>query len=152
VIRAMVPELSPELWKIAIPLSTLMMAFASAMFGFLAWRGEGARRRAEARRQRLESTVDDLAELFAAIPHNAARWDQAFTEKFVEKVCKVDFKIDDDNPHADELVRAIQNILPRNSENRDEEHMTKYNAARVVAKKYLDVEWKRFKSETGTQS
>jgi hypothetical protein len=30
--------------------------------------------------------------------------------------------------------------------------MTKYNAARVVAKKYLDVEWKRFKSETGTQS
>jgi hypothetical protein len=145
-------DLSPELWRIAIPLSTLLMAFASAMFGFLAWRGEGARRRAEARRQRLESTVDDLAELFAAIPHDAAKWDQAFTETFVEKVCRVDFKIDEDNPHADALVRAIQNILPRNPEHRDEEHMAKYNAARIVAKKYLDVEWKRFKTETGTKS
>lgn len=148
----MLPDISPELWRIAIPLSTLMMAFASAVFGFLAWRGEGARRRAEARRQRLESTVDDLAELFAAIPHSAAKWDQAFTDKLVEKICRVDFKIDDDNPHADELVRAIENVLPRNSTNRDEEHMAKYNAARIVAKKYLDVEWKRFKTETGTRS
>lgn len=148
----MTPELSPELWKIAIPLSTLMMAFASAMFGFLAWRGEGARRRAEARRQRLESTVDDLAELFAAIPHASTKWDSAFTEKFVEKVCKVDFKIDEENPHAEALVSAIQNILPRNAEGRDEEHMSKYNAARTVAKKYLDVEWKKFKTETGTKT
>jgi hypothetical protein len=148
----MYPEQLAEVWKIAIPLSTLMMAFASALFGFLAWRGEGARRRAEARRQRLESTVDDLAELFAAIPHNPGKWDQSFTEAFVEKVCKVDFKINDDNPHSDELVRAIQNILPRNAQNRDEEHMTKYNAARAVAKKYLDLEWKRFKTETGTKS
>ncbi len=148
----MTPELSPEIWKIAIPMSTLFMAFASAMFGFLAWRGEGARRRAEARRLRLESTVDDLAELFAAIPHTTAKWDQAFTDVFVEKVCKVDFKIDDDNPHADELIRAIQNILPRHATNRDEEHMAKYNAARIVAKKYLDVEWKRFKTETGTKT
>jgi hypothetical protein len=148
----MYPDQLGDIWKIAIPLSTLMMAFASALFGFLAWRGEGARRRAEARRQRLESTVDDLAELFAAIPHSPGKWDQAFTETFIEKVCKVDFKIDDDNPHADELVRAIQNILPRNASNRDEEHMTKYNAARIVAKKYLDVEWTKFKTETGTKT
>jgi hypothetical protein len=30
--------------------------------------------------------------------------------------------------------------------------MAKYNAARAVAKKYLDLEWKRFKTETGTKS
>jgi hypothetical protein len=148
----MFPDQMADIWKIAIPLSTLMMAFASALFGFLAWRGEGARRRAEARRQRLESTIDDLAELFAAIPHSPSKWDQSFTESFIEKVCKVDFKINDDNPHADTLVRAIQNILPRNATSRDEEHMTKYNAARIVAKQYLDVEWKRFKNETGTRS
>jgi hypothetical protein len=148
----MYPDQLADIWKIAIPLSTLMMAFASALFGFLAWRGEGARRRAEARRQRLESTVDDLAELFAAIPHSPAKWDQAFTESFIEKVCKVDFKINDDNPHSDALVRAIQNILPRNASSRDEEHMTKYNAARIVAKQYLDVEWKRFNTETGIKS
>jgi hypothetical protein len=70
----------------------------------------------------------------------------------VEKVCRVDFKINDDNPHADALVRAIQNILPRNAQNRDEEHMTKYNAARLVAKQYLDVEWKRFNVETGIKT
>lgn len=45
-----------------------------------------------------------------------------------------------------------QNILPRNATSRDEEHMTTYNAARIVAKQYLDVEWKRFKDETGTRS
>ena len=148
----MYPNHLAGIWKIAIPLSTLMMAFASALFGFLSWRGEGARRRAEARRQRLESTIDELAELFAAIPHSPSKWDQTFTESFIEKVCKVDFKINDDNPHAYTLVRAIQNILPRNAPNRDEEHMTKYNAARIVAKQYLDVEWKKFKTETGTKS
>jgi hypothetical protein len=148
----MSPELASEHCRIAIPLSTLLMAFASALFGFLAWRSEGSRRRAEARRQRLETTIDDLAELFAAIPHDRTRWDAAFTEKFIERVCKVDFKIDAENPHAEALVGAIQNILPRNGPNRDEEHMTKYNAARIVAKQYLDVEWSKFKSETGTRT
>ncbi|MDX2307863.1 MAG: hypothetical protein NW216_06480 [Hyphomicrobium sp.] len=147
----MPPDLTTELWKIAIPLSTLMMAFASAVFGFLAWRSEGPRRRAEARRARLEATIDDLAELFAAIPHSSDRWNEAFTQTFVEKVCKVDFKIDSDNPHADELVRAIQDILPRNSGTRDEAHMARYNAARIVAKKYLDLEWANFKSETSNK-
>lgn len=148
----MTPEMSPELWKIAIPLSTFAMAFASAVFGYLAWRSEGARRRAEARRLRLESTIADLAELFAAIPHSSAKWDTAFNDALVEKVCKVDFRIDEDNPHGQELVRAIQDILPRSSQNRDEEHMAKYNQARIVAKRYLDVEWKKFKTETGTKS
>jgi hypothetical protein len=147
----MSPELTADLWRMALPLSTLIMAFASALFGFLAWRSEGSRRRAEARRVRLETTIDDLAELFAAIPHDKSKWDAAFTQQFVEIVCKVDFKIDEENPHATGLVQAIQNILPRNQNNRDEEHMTKYNQARIVAKKYLDVEWKKFKTETGTR-
>lgn len=48
--------------------------------------------------------------------------------------------------------RRKQNILPRNATNRGEEHMAKYNTARFVAKQYLDVEWRRFKDETGTES
>ena len=147
----MIPGLPDDVLRLVLPFSTLIMAFASALFGFLAWRSEGGRRRAEARRVRLETTIDDLAELFAAIPHDKSKWDQALTDNFVEKVCKVDFKIDEENPHADELVRAIQAILPRNQSNRDEEHMAKYNAARTVAKKYLDLEWKKFKTETGTK-
>ncbi len=147
----MIPGLPDDTLRLVLPFSTLIMAFASALFGFLAWRSEGGRRRAEARRVRLETTIDDLAELFAAIPHDKSKWDQALTDNFVEKVCKVDFKIDEENPHADELVRAIQAILPRNQTNRDEEHMDKYNAARTVAKKYLDLEWKKFKTETGTK-
>lgn len=148
----MTPELAPDLWKIALPLSTFLMAFASALFGFLSWRAEGSRRRAEARRIRLEATIDDLAELFAAIPHDAARWDEAFTQQFVEKVCKVDFKIDEENPHAEALVKAIQTMLPREPKNRDAEHMVRYNAARTIAKNYLDLEWKKFKTETGTRN
>lgn len=148
----MSPDISAELWKIAIPMSTLMMAFASAVFGFLAWRSEGPRRRAEARRARLEATIDDLAELFAAIPHNSDRWNDAFTQSFIEKVCKVDFKIDGENPHADELIKAIQDILPRQNGVRDEAHMARYNAARIVAKRYLDVEWTNFKRETSSKN
>jgi hypothetical protein len=147
----MSPENAPELWKIALPLSTLLMAFASALFGFLAWRSEGPRRRAEARRARLEATIDDLAELFAAIPHDKSKWSDAFTQQFVEKVCKVDFKIDEENPHAKALVQSIQDILPHEQSNRDADHMAKYNKARIVAKEYLDVEWRKFKSETGTR-
>ena len=147
----MSPEISPDLWKIALPLSTLLMAFASALFGFLAWRSEGPRRRAEARRARLETMIDDLAELFAAIPHDKSRWSAAFTAEFIEKVCKVDFKLDGENPHADKLVRSIQEIMPHELSNRDEDHMAKFNAARAVAKHYLDVEWKAFKTETGTK-
>ncbi len=148
----MTPELQPELWKFALPLSTFVMAFASAFFGFLAWRSEGSRRRAEARRMRLEATIDDLAELFAAIPHDKARWDEVYTQQFVEKVCKVDFKIDEDNPHAERLVKAIQDMLPREHKNRDADYMARYNDARRIAKEYLDLEWKRFKTETGTRA
>jgi hypothetical protein len=147
----MSPEEMPELWKIALPLSTLLMAFASALFGFLAWRSEGPRRRAEARRARLEATIDDLAELFAAIPHDRTKWSESFSAEFVEKVCKVDFKIDDDNPHAQELIQAIQNVLPRDMKGRDPEYMDKYNKARMTAKAYLDVEWRKYKAETGTK-
>ena len=145
----MSPDIPVDLWKIALPLSTLMMAFASALFGFLAWRSEGPRRRAEARRARLEAMIDDLAELFAAIPHDKSRWSDALTAEFIEKVCKVDFKLDGENPHADKLVRSIQEILPRDANNRDADHMAKFNTARTVAKHYLDVEWKKFKTETG---
>ena len=147
----MIPGIPDDVLKLVLPFSTLIMAFASALFGFLAWRSEGGRRRAEARRARLETTIDDLAELFAGIPHDKSKWDSALTDTFIEKVCRVDFKIDEENPHADELVRAIQNILPREQKNRDEDHMGKYNAARIVAKKYLDLEWKKFRVETGTK-
>ncbi|MEQ1578229.1 MAG: hypothetical protein ABL894_11310 [Hyphomicrobium sp.] len=140
-----------DFWKLALPVSTLIMAFASALFGFLGWRAEGSRRQAEARRVRLEATIDDLAELFAAVPHDRTKWDAAFTQTFVEKLCKVDFKLDDDNPHAKTLVTAIQKILPQEQKNRDDEHMALYNAARSTAKDYLDHEWKKFKSETGTK-
>jgi hypothetical protein len=148
----MIPESAADLWRIAIPLSTLFMAFASALFGFLAWRSEGTRKRAEARRARLETTIDNLAELFAAIPHDKSKWNEVFTSEFIEKVCKVDFKLDDANPHADHLVRAIQDILPREHANRDEEHMAKFNKARTIAKQYLDVEWKKFNTETGAKN
>ena len=140
-----------DLWRYAIPVSTLIMAFASAVFGFLSWRAEGSRRQAEARRLRLEATIDDLAELFAAVPLDRAKWDDSYTQTFVEKVCKVDFKLDDDNPHARKLVEAIQKILPQEQKNRDGEHMALYNAARSTAKDYLDLEWKKFKTETGTR-
>jgi hypothetical protein len=147
----MIPETFADLWRIAIPLSTLFMAFASALFGFLAWRSEGTRKRAEARRARLETTIDNLAELFAAIPHDKSRWSEAFTGEFIEKVCRVDFKLDDANPHADRLVKSIQDILPREHANRDEDHMAKFNTARAIAKEYLDVEWKKFNAETGAK-
>ena len=143
--------LSADFWKVALPISTLLMAFTSALFGFLSWRAEGSRRQAEARRVRLEATIDDLAELFAAVPLDRAKWDASYTQTFVEKVCKVDFKLDDDNPHAKNLVTAIQKILPQEQKNRDGEHMVLYNAARSTAKDYLDHEWKKFKAETGTR-
>lgn len=145
-------ELPIDTWKVALPLSTFLMAFASALFGFLSWRAEGMRRRAEARRLRLEATIEDLAQLFAAIPHDRARWSEAFTQQFVEKVCKVDFRIDEENPHAQKLVTSIQDMLPRDAVNRDVDHMTNYNRARTIAKEYLDVEWKKFKTETGTRN
>jgi hypothetical protein len=145
----MSPENFPELWKMAIPLSTLFMAFASALFGFLAWRSEGSRRKAEARRARLEATIDRLAELFAAIPHDRSKWSEALTSEFVEKICKVDFRIDEDNPRAKELVGAIQDILPKEQANRDADHMGKFNRARTLAKEYLDIEWKRYTNEIG---
>jgi hypothetical protein len=143
--------LSNDFWRLALPISTLIMAFASALFGFLSWRAEGSRRQAEARRVRLEATIDDLAELFAAVPFDRTKWDASFTQTFVEKLCKVDFKLDDDNPHAKPLVTAIQKILPQEHKNRDGEHMGFYNAARSTAKDYLDHEWKKFKAETGTK-
>lgn len=148
----MIPENSADLLRIALPLSTLLMAFASALFGFLAWRSEGTRKRAEARRARLETTIDNLAELFAAIPHDKSKWNDAFTGEFIEKVCRVDFKLDDANPHADRLVKSIQAILPREHANRDEDHMAKFNTARAIAKEYLDVEWTKFNSETGAKN
>ena len=148
----MFPETTADLWRIAIPLSTLFMAFASALFGFLAWRSEGTRKRAEARRARLETTIDNLAELFAAIPHDKSKWNEVFTGEFIEKVCRVDFKLDDANPHAERLVKAIQDILPREHANRDEDHMAKFNTARAIAKEYLDVEWKKFNAETGAKN
>ena len=144
-------DLSGDLWKLALPVSTLIMAFASAVFGFLSWRAEGSRRQAEARRIRLEATIDDLAELFAAVPHDRTKWDASYTQVFVEKLFKVDFKLDDDNPHAKNLVTAIQKILPQEQKNRDGEHMTLFNAARSTAKDYLDHEWRKFKIETGTR-
>lgn len=144
-------DLSGDLWKLALPVSTLIMAFASAVFGFLSWRAEGSRRQAEARRIRLEATIDDLAELFAAVPHDRTKWDASYTQTFVEKLFKVDFKLDDDNPHAKNLVTAIQKILPQEQKNRDGEHMTLFNAARSTAKDYLDHEWRKFKIETGTR-
>ena len=73
-------DLSGDLWKLALPVSTLIMAFASAVFGFLSWRAEGSRRQAEARRIRLEATIDDLAELFAAVPHDRTKWDASYTQ------------------------------------------------------------------------
>ena len=142
---------SGDFWRLALPISTLIMAFTSALFGFLSWRAEGSRRQAEARRVRLEATIDDLAELFAAVPLDRTKWDASFTQTFVEKLCKVDFKLDDDNPHAKNLVIAIQKILPQEQKNRDGEHMVLYNAARSTAKDYLDHEWRKFKSETGTK-
>lgn len=141
--------LSIDFWKFALPITTLIAAIMSALFGFLSWRAEGSRRQAEARRVRLEATIDDLAELFAAVPHDRSKWDASFTQVFVEKLCKVDFKLDDDNPHAKTLVTAIQKILPQEQKGRDSEHMTLYNAARSTAKDYLDHEWKKFKSEIG---
>ena len=144
-------DLTGDLWKLALPVSTLIMAFASAVFGFLSWRAEGSRRQAEARRIRLEATIDDLAELFAAVPHDRTKWDASYTQVFVEKLFKVDFKLDDDNPHAKNLVTAIQKILPQEQKNRDGEHMTLFNAARSTAKDYLDHEWRKFKIETGTR-
>ena len=144
-------DLSGDLWKLALPVSTLIMAFASAVFGFLSWRAEGSRRQAEARRIRLEATIDDLAELFAAVPHDRTKWDASYTQTFVEKLFKVDFKLDDDNPHAKNLVTAIQKILPQEQKNRDGEHMALFNAARSTAKDYLDHEWRKFKIETGTR-
>lgn len=148
----MAPDQFPELWKFAIPLSTLFMAFASALFGFLAWRAEGQRRKAEARRVRLEATIDRLAELFAAIPHDRSKWSEAMTAEFIEKVCKVDFRIDEDNPRATALVGAIQSIIPNDRANRDSEHMEKFNRARILAKEYLDIEWKRYTTEIGIKS
>ena len=148
----MTPDLYTDLFRIALPISTLLMAFASALFGFLAWRSEGTRRRAEARRLRLETTIDNLAELFAAIPHDKSRWNEAFTGEFIEKVCKVDFKLDDANPHAERLVKSIQAILPSEHANRDADHMAKFNQARAIAKEYLDVEWKKFNTETGAKN
>jgi hypothetical protein len=142
-------DISSDFWKLAIPVSTLFMAFASAFFSFLAWRSEGTRRRAEARRLRLESASDELAELFAAFPHDRTKWDTAFNQTFVEKLCKVDFKIDEENPHAKPLVEAIQKLLPIERQGRDGEHMTHYNSARTIAKDYLNHEWSRFKTETG---
>ncbi len=143
--------LSGDFWRIVLPISTLIMAFASALFGFLSWRAEGSRRQAEARRVRLEATIDDLAELFAAVPLDRSKWDDSFTQTFIEKLCKVDFKLDDDNPHAKKLVAGIQKILPQEHKNRDGEHMAFYNAARSTAKDYLDHEWRKFKAETGTK-
>ena len=143
--------LSSDFWKFALPISTLIAAFMSALFAFLSWRAEGSRRQAEARRVRLEATIDDLAELFAAVPHERAKWDASFTQTFVEKLCKVDFRLDDDNPHAKKLVEQIQKVLPQEQKNRDSEHMALYNAARSTAKDYLDLEWKKFKAETGTR-
>jgi len=147
----MTPEVLADLWRYAIPISTLIMAFASALFSFLSWRAEGRRRHAEARRVRLEATIDDLAELFAAVPLERAKWDASFTQTFIEKLCKVDFKLDNANPHARPLVTAIQKILPQEYKNRDDEHMALYNAARSTAKDYLDHEWSKFKFETGTK-
>ena len=141
--------LSGDFWRIALPISTLIMAFASALFGFLSWRAEGSRRQAEARRVRLEATIDDLAELFAAVPLDRTKWDASFTQTFVEKLCKVDFKIDEDNPHAKPLIDSIQKLLPTERQGRDGDHMTQYNSARTIAKDYLNHEWKRFKTETG---
>ncbi len=142
-------DVTSDLWKLALPISTLLMAFTSAFFSFLAWRSEGTRRRAEARRLRLESATEDLAQLFAALPHERAKWDTAFNQTFVEKLCKVDFKLDEENPHAKALVESIQKLLPTERQNRDGEHMTQYNAARTTAKDYLNHEWARFKTETG---
>ena len=142
-------DLSSDLWRYAIPISTLVMAFTSAFFSFLAWRSEGTRRRAEARRLRAEAASSDLAELFAAMPRERAKWDEAFNQTFVEKLCKVDFNLDEENPHAKPLVDAIQKLLPHEHKNRDGEHMAIYNSARATAKDYLNHEWAKFKTETG---
>ncbi len=69
----MIFDFSSDLLRIALPFSTPLMAFASALFGFLTWRSEGGRRRAEARRARLETTIDDPSELFTAIPHDKSQ-------------------------------------------------------------------------------
>lgn len=134
---------------LALPLATLVMAIVSAVFGWLNWRSEGARRRAEARRVRLEATIADLAELFAAIPHDKSKWSETYTKDFIEKVCMVDFKLDKDNPLTNDLVKAIQEVLPRELQKNDADHMAKYNKARTLAKDYLDLEWQKFKIETG---
>lgn len=94
---------------------------------------------------------DTFPQLSAAIPHDTSRWSDAFTQEFVEKVCKVDLRIEVESPHAKKLAQAIQSIPPNDRANRDQGYMAKYNEARKVAKCCLDVEWTKFKTETGNR-